>query len=174
MQDDQARKLPAFEGILSKLSVRMADAGFIGDDLPDVPILRRVGLPVAVANATPDVLSLAHHVTKASGGNGAVREFVEEFRVDGHRVFVLGEGRLINLSAAEGHPAAVMDMSFANQALAAEYLVQHGAGLDVAVHRTPENIDQEIARLKLEAMNVAVDVLTEEQKKYLSSWDLGT
>ena len=103
-----------------------------------------------------------------------VREYVEEYRIDGRRVFVLGEGRLINLAAAEGHPAAVMDMSFANQALAAEYLVQHGANLDVAVHRTPEDIDQEIARLKLEAMGVAVDVLTEEQKKYLSSWDLGT
>ena len=103
-----------------------------------------------------------------------VRKFVEEYRVDGNRVFVLGEGRLINLAAAEGHPAAVMDMSFANQALAAEYLVQHVAELNIAVHRPPEHIDREIARLKLEAMAVGIDVLTPEQEKYLTSWDIGT
>jgi adenosylhomocysteinase len=102
------------------------------------------------------------------------REYVEEYRIDGRRVFVLGEGRLINLAAAEGHPASVMDMSFANQALAAEHLVQHGSELDVSVHRTPEHIDREIARLKLETMKVAVDTLTAEQVKYLSSWDVGT
>jgi adenosylhomocysteinase len=103
-----------------------------------------------------------------------VREFVEEYKVEGRRVFVLGEGRLINLAAAEGHPAAVMDMSFANQALAAEFMVQKGRDLDAAVHRTPEVIDREIARLKLESMETAIDQLTEEQRKYLSSWDLGT
>jgi len=110
----------------------------------------------------------------ADGPPRTVRDFVEEYRIDGNRVFVLGEGRLINLAAAEGHPAAVMDMSFANQALAAEFLVQHVSELDVAVHSTPEPIDREIARLKLEAMAVAIDVLTPEQEKYLSSWDLGT
>ena len=103
-----------------------------------------------------------------------VREFVQEYRVDGKRIFILGEGRLINLAAAEGHPAAVMDMSFANQALAAEYLVQDGGDLDVAVHRAPDRIDREIARLKLDAMGIGIDKLTEEQEKYLSSWDLGT
>jgi adenosylhomocysteinase len=103
-----------------------------------------------------------------------VREFVQEYKVEGRRVFVLGEGRLINLAAAEGHPAAVMDMSFANQALAAEFMVQKGRDLDAAVHRTPEVIDREIARLKLESMETAIDQLTEEQRKYLSSWDLGT
>ncbi len=110
----------------------------------------------------------------AEGPPRTVRPYVQEYRVDGRRIFVLGEGRLINLAAAEGHPAAVMDMSFANQALAAEYLVQHGAELDAAVHRTPDPIDREIARLKLESMNVKIDSLTEQQRAYLSSWDLGT
>jgi adenosylhomocysteinase len=102
------------------------------------------------------------------------REFVQEFLIDGRRINVLGEGRLINLTAAEGHPASVMDMSFANQALAAEFLVQDGSKLDESVHRTPEPIDREIARLKLDSMAAEIDVLTEEQRKYLSSWDLGT
>lgn len=99
---------------------------------------------------------------------------MEEFVVNGRRIFLLGEGRLINLAAAEGHPAAVMDMSFANQALAAEYLVQKAGALEVAVQRTPDVIDREIARLKLETMEIGIDTLTEEQQRYLSSWDLGT
>jgi adenosylhomocysteinase len=103
-----------------------------------------------------------------------VREFVEEYVVAGKRVFVLGEGRLINLAAAEGHPASVMDMSFANQSLAAEYLVQHAASLSRTVHRVPEAVDREIARLKLAAMAVDVDTLTPEQQRYLASWDMGT
>ncbi|MEE9155688.1 MAG: adenosylhomocysteinase, partial [Gemmatimonadota bacterium] len=89
-------------------------------------------------------------------------------------IFVLGDGRLINLAAAEGHPAAVMDMSFANQALAAEHLVNVKGKLDRAVHRTPEDIDRGIARLKLESMRIDIDTLTDEQVKYLSSWELGT
>jgi len=103
-----------------------------------------------------------------------VRQFVDEYLVDGKRVMVLGEGRLINLAAAEGHPASVMDMSFANQSLGAEYLVKHSATLSKDVHRVPEPIDKEIARLKLAALGARVDVLTEEQKKYLASWDMGT
>lgn len=103
-----------------------------------------------------------------------IREFVQEYVVNGRRIFVLGEGRLINLAAAEGHPAAVMDMSFANQALAAEFLVQKAGELEVAVHRTPDALDLEIARLKLETMEIGIDKLTEEQRRYLSSWDLGT
>jgi adenosylhomocysteinase len=103
-----------------------------------------------------------------------VRAFVEEFVVNGRRVFVLGEGRLINLAAAEGHPASVMDMSFANQSLGAEYLVKNVASLSAAVHRVPEAIDREIARLKLAAGGVAIDTLTAEQTKYLASWDMGT
>jgi len=104
----------------------------------------------------------------------AVREMVEEFVVKGRRVMVLGEGRLINLAAAEGHPASVMDMSFANQALAAEVLAQDAAKMSKAVHRLPVAVDQEIARLKLQAMGVSIDTLTPEQVKYLASWDAGT
>lgn len=93
---------------------------------------------------------------------------------DGRKLYLLGEGRLINLAAAEGHPAAVMDMSFANQALCAEYMVRHASELTRAVHTVPQEIDAEIARLKLESMGYKIDVLTEEQKRYLSSWDMGT
>jgi adenosylhomocysteinase len=104
----------------------------------------------------------------------AVREFVEEFELDGRRILVLAEGRLINLASAEGHPASVMDMSFANQALAAEYLVQEQESLTAAVHKLPPDVDAEIARLKLQAMGVTIDVLTAEQVTYLASWDAGT
>ena len=104
-----------------------------------------------------------------------IREFVEEFTLaDGRRVHLLGEGRLINLAAAEGHPASVMDMSFANQALAAEYMVKHHATLEKRVHAVPEAIDREIARLKLEAMGTAIDRPTPEQERYMSSWEEGT
>jgi adenosylhomocysteinase len=103
-----------------------------------------------------------------------VRTMVEEFVVKGRRIMVLAEGRLINLAAAEGHPASVMDMSFANQALAAEYLAKQGKALSKAVHRLPESVDQEIARLKLQSMGIAIDTLTAEQVEYLSSWDAGT
>src|SRR5215208_8472647 len=103
------------------------------------------------------------------------RPFVEEFKLEnGRRLFLLADGRLINLSAAEGHPAQVMDMSFANQALASEYVVQNAATLERKVYSVPEEIDKEIARLKLETMGVDIDVLTEEQANYLASWDEGT
>ena len=103
-----------------------------------------------------------------------VRDYVQEYRIDGKRVYLLGEGRLINLAAAEGHPASVMDMSFANQALGAEYLARHASTLDRSVHRVPEELDREIARLKLAAMGLDIDTLTPEQERYLSSWDMGT
>jgi adenosylhomocysteinase len=104
-----------------------------------------------------------------------VRPFVEEYTLDGgRRLYILGEGRLINLAAAEGHPASVMDMSFANQALSLEYLIKTADKLDNAVYGVPEDIDLEIARLKLEAMGIKIDTLTEEQKKYLNSWEHGT
>jgi adenosylhomocysteinase len=104
-----------------------------------------------------------------------VREYVEEFTLaDGKRIYLLGEGRLINLAAAEGHPACVMDMSFANQALAAEYLVTEGNKLERRVYAVPEKIDRHIAELKLKAMDVDIDILTTEQKSYLASWELGT
>jgi adenosylhomocysteinase len=106
-----------------------------------------------------------------------VRPFVEEFELlDGRKVNVLGEGRLINLAAAEGHPAAVMDMSFANQALAAEMLARSGKGekLAIGVHTVPLDLDREVARLKLASMGVSLEVLTPEQEKYLDSWQEGT
>jgi adenosylhomocysteinase len=103
------------------------------------------------------------------------RPYVEEYELgDGRLIFLLGEGRLINLAAAEGHPASVMDMSFANQALAAELLARQGATMTKAVHRLPAAVDQEIARLKLQSMGVAIDTLTSEQVEYLASWDAGT
>lgn len=104
-----------------------------------------------------------------------LRPFVEEYRLaGGKRLFVLAEGRLINLSAAEGHPAMVMDMSFANQALSVLYLRQHGRELGKRVYPVPEQIDREIARLKLESMGIKIDRLTVEQKKYLKGWQEGT
>jgi adenosylhomocysteinase len=103
------------------------------------------------------------------------RRFVEEFTLaDGRRLYLLADGRLVNISAAEGHPAIVMDMSFANQALSTEYAVQHAASLERKVYPVPREIDDEIARLKLETMGVTIDQLTEEQAKYLASWDEGT
>jgi adenosylhomocysteinase len=104
-----------------------------------------------------------------------VRPFVEQYELgDGRRINLLAEGRLINLAAAEGHPASVMDMSFANQALAAEYMVKNADKLEKKVYSVPEEIDHEIARLKLDSMGVKIDVLTEEQVKYLNSWEEGT
>jgi adenosylhomocysteinase len=103
------------------------------------------------------------------------REFVEEFTLpSGTRIYLLADGRLVNLSAAEGHPAQVMDMSFANQALSVEWAVANAAALERKVYRVPEEIDREIARLKLETMNIDIDRLTEEQERYLASWDQGT
>ena len=111
----------------------------------------------------------------ADRGPVPIRPFVEQYEVEGRRIVVLGQGRLINLAAAEGHPASVMDMSFANQALAAEYLLSDaGRALSREVHRVPGQLDREIARLKLAAMGVTIDVLTPEQEKYLASWDVGT
>ena len=110
-----------------------------------------------------------------SEGKRRVREHVEEYRMgDGRALYLLGEGRLINLAAAEGHPASVMDMSFANQALGTEWLVANEASLDNQVHELPDAIDEEIARLKLRAMGIGIDTLTEEQRRYLSSWQAGT
>jgi adenosylhomocysteinase len=104
-----------------------------------------------------------------------IREFVDEFTLaDGRRINLLGEGRLVNLAAAEGHPAAVMDMSFANQALSVEWIVKNHATLENRVYPVPEDIDREVARLKLHAMNVEIDELTAEQDEYLHSWQQGT
>ncbi|MBI4501286.1 MAG: adenosylhomocysteinase [Gemmatimonadetes bacterium] len=113
-------------------------------------------------------------LAKAAKGPRAVRDFVDEWMLAGKRVFVLGEGRLINLAAAEGHPASVMDMSFANQSLAAEHLVRQGGTLPKAVHRLPVEIDRDVAALKLASMGITIDELTKEQQHYLASWDAGT
>ncbi len=104
-----------------------------------------------------------------------IRDFVEEHTLkDGRRIYLLGEGRLINLAAAEGHPASVMDMSFANQALSAEYMANNYKKLKKQVYSVPEKIDKNIARLKLKSLGVKIDVLTPQQKKYLASWEMGT
>jgi adenosylhomocysteinase len=103
-----------------------------------------------------------------------IREFVDEVRIGDRRLYVLGEGRLVNLAAAEGHPASVMDMSFSNQALAAEMIARDPEALPPGVSSVPEEIDAEIARLKLAAMGVRIDRLTAEQEKYLASWEMGT
>ncbi|MFI5174549.1 MAG: adenosylhomocysteinase, partial [Terriglobia bacterium] len=104
-----------------------------------------------------------------------VRDYVEEYKMaDGRRLFLLGEGRLINLASAEGHPASVMDMSFANQALSAEWMAKNAKKLEKKVYGVPEEIDKEIARLKLESMGVSIDTLTPEQVEYLASWSEGT
>ncbi|HVE87236.1 MAG TPA: adenosylhomocysteinase, partial [Myxococcales bacterium] len=110
-----------------------------------------------------------------SKGRRVIREFAEEFTLkNGKRVVVLGDGRLVNLAAAEGHPSSVMDMSFANQALCSEWVVKNHKTLEKRVYTVPEKLDHEIARLKLKAMGVKVDVLTQEQEKYLTSWEMGT
>ncbi len=104
-----------------------------------------------------------------------IRPFCTEYQLkNGRKLYLLAEGRLVNLSAAEGHPAMVMDMSFANQALACTYLVEHGKKLEKKVYKIPDELDQEIARLKLASLGVTIDTLTPEQKKYISSWQLGT
>jgi adenosylhomocysteinase len=119
-------------------------------------------------------------LVELAGGPGAerrreIRDFVEEFTLpDGRKLYLLADGRLVNLAAAEGHPASVMDMSFANQALAAEYMVRHGKNLEAKVYVIPQELDHEIARLKLLSMGIHIDTLTGEQKKYLASWESGT
>jgi adenosylhomocysteinase len=114
-------------------------------------------------------------LVKMSGSNRIARPYVQEYSVkDGRRIYLLGEGRLINLTAAEGHPAAVMDMSFANQALSAEYMCKHASELKPQVYTVPEAIDRQIAKLKLESMGVQMDKLTPEQELYLASWSEGT
>ena len=112
---------------------------------------------------------------KMSKGRRMIRDYVEEFTLkNNRRIYILGEGRLINLAAAEGHPSSVMDMSFANQALCAEYMVKNYKKLEKKVYSVPEDIDRKIAFLKLKAMGIKIDLLTAEQKKYLESWEVGT
>jgi adenosylhomocysteinase len=114
-------------------------------------------------------------LSKVTKAKRKIREFVEEYKMkNGKRIYILGEGRLINLAAAEGHPSSVMDMSFANQALSAEHLVKKGKKLENQVYGVPSTIDEMIARLKLKSMGIKSDALTKAQKEYLSSWEAGT
>jgi len=113
-------------------------------------------------------------LTEMADETREIRDYVVEYSLGDRKVYVLGEGRLINLAAAEGHPASVMDMSFANQSLAAEHVVKHAGDLEKRVTAVPTDIDAEIARLKLQALGVELDKLTSEQREYLASWELGT
>ena len=123
-------------------------------------------------NVEIDLETLGKIATEVRRG---VRNFVDEYRMgNGRSVYVLGEGRLINLAAAEGHPASVMDMSFAVQALATEWVVKNRSKLTAKVYQVPKEIDQWVSRLKLKTMGIALDALTAEQVKYLASWQMGT
>ncbi len=135
-----------------KDGVLLANSGHFNDEI-NIPVLEQL----------------------ATGGKRRVRDFVDEYTyADGRHIHLLAEGRLVNLSAAEGHPASVMDMSFANQTIGAEYMLNHARELQPRVYTLPSEIDKEIARLKLHAMGVQIDILTAEQDTYLHSWESGT
>jgi adenosylhomocysteinase len=176
----------ALEAVMDGYQVMpMAEASAIGDifvtvtgdmHVVDTPHFEKMKNGAMVANSGHfDVeLNLKGLRAMASGEPRLVRPFVEEYKVNGKAIYVLGEGRLINLAAAEGHPASVMDMSFANQALGAEFMIKNGKSMSPQVYRIPEEVDKEIARIKLEAMGVQIDILTPEQEHYLSQWEEGT
>lgn len=178
--------LKALEATMDGYEVMpLADAARIGDIFVtatgDINVISRKCFPLMKDGA---ILSNTGHfnveieieaLKKMSKSRRFIRDFVKEFTLrNGKRLYLLGEGRLINLAAAEGHPSAVMDMSFANQALCAEYMVKNAKRLEKTVYSVPEKIDKEIARLKLKAMDIRIDTLTPEQKKYLQSWEMGT
>jgi adenosylhomocysteinase len=142
----------------------------------DVPAFKKMKDGAVICNSGHfDVELNLKALKKMSRKVRTVRPFVEEYTLkSGKKINVLGEGRLINLAAAEGHPSMVMDMSFANQALAAEYMVKKGKKLEPTVYPVPKSIDREIARLKLKSLGVKIDSLTPEQEKYLASWEIGT
>ncbi len=176
----------ALEAVMDGFRVMpMAEAARIGDIFctltGDLNVIDRAHLEVMKDGAIicnsghfNDEINIKALETMAEGRR-EIRPFVEEFRLgDGRKVFLLGEGRLINLAAAEGHPASVMDMSFANQALSCEHLVLNEGKIPVGVHVVPREIDREIARLKLSSMGIGIDTLTPEQEAYLASWESGT
>ena len=163
----------------------MADAAKIGDVFctltGDINVIRPEHFEVMKDRAI--VCNSGHFnveldldgLAKITKSHREIRDYVEEcVLTNGRRIYVLGEGRLINLAAAEGHPAVVMDMSFADQALSAEYMAKHAKELERKVYAVPRDIDEQVAQLKLEALGLRIDTLTEEQVKYLASWDLGT
>ncbi len=136
--------------------------------------LAKNGVIVANSGHFNDEINIGA-IESLSKSKRTVRDFVEEYTLqDGRKVFLLAEGRLLNLAAAEGHPAVVMDMSFANQALGSEYIVKHAHEMGQKVHILPKELDRQIAEIKLKSMGIAIDVLTPEQVKYLSSWQSGT
>ncbi len=178
--------LKALEAVMDGYRVMpMADAAKIGDIFctvtGDLNVIDRHHFEVMKDGAI--VANSGHFnveinipaLAEMSTGKKLVRPFVEQYDLpDGRAIFILGEGRLINLAAAEGHPASVMDMSFANQALSAEYMVKYGSQMEKRVYSVPADIDAEIARIKLAAMGVLIDTLTPEQLAYLNSWEEGT
>lgn len=178
--------LPALEAAMEGYRVMpLAEAARVGDVFVTVTgdkgVIRREHMEVMKDGA---ILANAGHfdveidkgaLAELAVETRRVRDSVDEYRLgDGRRLRLLGEGRLVNLAAAEGHPAAVMDMSFANQALSVEWLIRHHAELAPQVYPVPEEIDREVARLKLQAMGIAIDELTPEQEEYLRSWEQGT
>jgi len=178
--------LRALEAVMDGFQVMpMAEAARVGDIFVtvtgDVNVLDRAhfeamkdGVILANSGHFNSEINLAAMDDLASSVQ-AVRGMVQEYRLeDGRRLHVIGEGRLVNLAAAEGHPAAVMDMSFANQALAAEWMVANSGRLEPQVYDVPKDLDAEVARLKLAAMDVAIDSLTPEQEHYINSWEEGT
>ena len=178
--------------------LRALEAAMDGYEVLPMEIAARIGDLFCTATGDKNVITRAHMEQMKDGAIlsntghfnveielGALRDlavetrearaFVDEFTMaDGRRIYLIGEGRLVNLAAAEGHPALVMDMSFANQALSAEWVIHNAATLERKVYDVPKDIDDEIARLKLETMGIAIDQLTEEQARYLASWDEGT
>ncbi len=178
--------LPALEAVMDGFRVlEMSEAAKIGDILVtvtgDLNVIDKHHFEVMkdgviIANSGHFNVEInIPELEKMSRGKTLVRQFVDQYLLeDGRRINLLGEGRLINLAAAEGHPSAVMDMSFANQALSVEYLVKNADKLEKRVYSVPDEIDREIARLKLDAMGVQIDKLTSEQEKYLNSWEEGT
>ena len=182
----EVRPLPALEAVMDGFQVMpIAEAAAVGDVFVtvtgDVNVLDAPAFDVMKSGA---ILANSGHfdaeinlpaLEGMTEGRRELRPMVEEYTLqDGRKIVVLAEGRLVNLSAAEGHPASVMDMSFANQALCSEYIVNRHADLAPAVYDVPKEIDDEIARLKLASMGVTIDTLTEEQERYLNSWELGT
>jgi adenosylhomocysteinase len=182
----EVQPVRAIEAVMDGLRVMpMAEAAKVGDIFitltGDVNVIDRHhleamkdGAIVANSGHFNDEINIGA-LESMSEANRRVRDNVQEYRLmDGRKIYLLGEGRLINLAAAEGHPAAVMDMSFANQALCAEYMSRNADKLPLGVMSVPTEIDQEVARLKLASMGMSIDTLTEEQVKYLSSWESGT
>ncbi len=177
----------AIEAVMDGFRVMpMLEAAAIGDifitvtgdiNAIDGPHLERMKDGAIIANSGHfnDEINIPALEALATGGRRTARDFVEEYTyADGRHVYLLADGRLVNLSAGEGHPASVMDMSFANQALGAEYMLTHAKALEPKVYTIPTEIDHEIARLKLKAMGIAIDILTPEQKAYLAAWESGT